>query len=425
MRKRFAALRSFIEKRWSALNIPGPLNRFFFLGAKTNSGVAVNENTALTFGAVYSCVTLLAQTLAMLPLILYRREGEGKKRATDHYLYDRLHTKPSSTMNRFTWVETLQGGVLLNGNGMAPIIRDRLGRIQELPVVMPGDVTVYRDHKGVFYKITGDSPYTGLYDRADMFHPMNFSRDGLRGLSPITLFREAIGLGLACEEFGGLFFGNGTNPGLVVSHPNTLSDTAWKHLKESIREKSEGLWKSHLMMLLEEGMRVEKYGTMPLDDAQFLATRSFQKSEICGIYKVPPHMIGDVEKSTSWGTGIEQQQIGFVTYSLLQWLVRWEMELNDKLLTDREREQGFFFEFLVDGLLRGDAKARAEALNIQRRAGIINGNEWRAKENMNPVEGGETYLCSMDLAPIGSIIDGTARQKTTPAPAAGSEGAQQ
>ena len=406
LREKFNKLRSFIEKRWSGDNIPGVLQRFFGMSLKSGSGVAVNEYTALTFGAVYACVTLLAQTLAMLPCILYRKEGEGKVRGTDHYLYDILHTKPCATMNHFTWTENLQGAVLLNGNGMAPILRDRLGRIVELPVALPGDVTVTRDTNGIFYRVTGNYSYTGLYDQSDMLHVMNFSRDGLRGLSPVTLFREAIGLGLACEEFGALFFGNGTNPGLVVSHPNQLSDTAWRHLKESIREKSEGLGKSHLVMLLEEGMKVEKYGGMPLDDAQFLATRSFQRSEICGIYKVPPHMIGDVDKSTSWGTGIEQQQIGFVTYSLLQWLVRWENEMNDKLLTAKERQQGFFVEFLLDGLLRGDAKTRAEALNIQRRAGIINGNEWRAKENMNPIPDGEVYLCSQDLASIERILKG-------------------
>lgn len=410
IKERIRKLRTLIEKRWIGGNVPGALQRFFSLGVKTNSGVAVNENTALTFGAVYACVTLLAQTIAMLPCILYRREGAGKVRATDHYLYDILHTKPCQTMNRFLWTETLQGGVLLNGNGMAPIIRDRLGRVVELPIIMPSNVRALSDSRGIFYKVTGDSPYKGLYDQANMLHIKNFSRDGLMGLSPVSLFREAIGLGLACESFGSLFFGNGTNPGLIISHPGQLSDTAYKHLKESIREKQEGLGKSHLAMLIEEGMKVEKYGGMPLDDAQFLATRSFQRSEICGIYKVPPHMIGDVEKTTSWGTGIEQQQIGFVTYSLLQWLVRWEMEINDKLLTDKERSQGFFVEFLLDGLLRGDSKARAEALNIQRRAGIINSNEWRAKENMNPVEGGEVYLCSMDLAPVKSIIDGTARQ---------------
>jgi HK97 family phage portal protein len=208
----------------------------------------------------------------------------------------------------------------------------------------------------------------------------------------------------------------------VVSHPNQLSDTAWRHLKESIREKSEGLGKSHLVMLLEEGMKVEKYGGMPLDDAQFLATRAFQRSEICGIYKVPPHMIGDVDKSTSWGKGIEQQQIGFVTYSLLQWLVRWENEMNDKLLTAKERQQGFFVEFLLDGLLRGDAKTRAEALNIQRRAGIINGNEWRAKENMNPVTGGEIYLISQDMAPLTDVINGTVKKLAGTAPASSGNG---
>jgi HK97 family phage portal protein len=233
----------------------------------------------------------------------------------------------------------------------------------------------------------------------DVFHIPGLGYNGLCGFSPIRMAMEAVGLGLAAEAFGGEFFGNGTNVGAVVTTDKVLSDKAFEHLKGSLQEKYEGLGKAHKLMLLEEGMKFAR-NVIPPNEAQFLETRRFQRNEIASIYRVPPHMIADLERATF--SNIENQDIGFVKHTMLSWFRRWESFAQLKLFTPRERK-AFFAEFSVDGLLRGDSTARAAFYKEMFMLGAYSQNDIRAKENDNPIDGGDRYWVPLNMVPIDKV----------------------
>lgn len=266
-------------------------------GGKSNTGVSVTEDTAMRSTAVFACVKILAETVASLPLPVYRRlEGGGKERTTRHYLYPILHDLPNPEMTSFELREVLQGHLALRGNAYCYIARDRLGRVVELWPLPPQHMSIRRVGDLLQYTLQ-QSDGMRIFKPDEIWHIRAFSRDGVVGLSPIAQAREAIGLALATEEFGARFFGSGTNVGGVAKHPGKLSEQGSKNLRESINETYGGLGRSHRVMLLEEGMDFDKVG-IPPEDAQFLETRKFQLNEIARIYRIPPHMIGDLDRAT-------------------------------------------------------------------------------------------------------------------------------
>lgn len=343
--------------------------------------------------AVYACVRLLAETVASLPLHVYRRTATGKELATDHPLYRVLHDSPNDEMTSFQFREVMQAHLALWGNAYAQIQRDGSGRIQLWPI-QPQYVQPERNNAGqIVYKVyqyqtTGTFRYLS-YD--EMLHIPGLSFNGIVGLSPIGLAREAIGLGLAAEKFGARFFGSGTNFGTVLTHPNSLSDEALAHLRRSFEKRAKGLDNSHSMLILEEGLDIKNVA-IPPEDSQFIETRKFQVNDIARIFRIPPHMIGDLERATF--SNIEQQSIEFVQHTIRPWLVRWEQQINKKLLGG-----DYFAEFNVDGLLRGDIKSRYEAYAIARQNGWMSANDIRRLENMDPLPGrvGDTYLVPLNM----------------------------
>lgn len=371
--------------------------QIFGTGTST-AGVAITEKNALRNVAVLACVRILAETPASLPLIIYRRlSGGGKERAGAHPTYTVLHDMANPEMTAMTLRETIQAHAVTWGNGYAYIIRQH-GWVSELWPLLPDKTHPTRINGELVYRVYLPSGEMRILDKSEVLHIQGLGYDGLRGYSPIHLAREAIGLGLAAEEFGSRFFGQGTNLGGIVEHPGKLGDQAYKNLKTSLDQKHQGLSKSHLLLILEEGMKYQKMGIAP-NDAQFLESRKYQTNDIARLFRIPPHMIGDLEKAT-FGN-IEHQSIDFVTHTLRPWLVRWEQAINHKLFTPQERKK-YFAEHLVDGLLRGDAKSRAEALSTLRQNGIINADEWRAIENMNPqADGtGKVYLVNSAMIAI-------------------------
>lgn len=357
------------------------------------TGKAVNEESAMRMSAVNGCVRVLSETVGSLPLIVYKRLKEGKERAVDHYLYSILHEQPNEYQTSMQFRETLMCHVLLWGNAYAEIMAPK-GKVEALIPRHPSDVKMSED--GRFYEIDNERkiPYH------QMLHVPGLGFDGRLGKSPIAMAKEAIGLGLAAEEFGSRFYANDARPGIALSHPGTLSEDAAKRLSDSWSSKHGGLDNAHGVAVLEEGMKVETF-TIPPEDAQFLELRKFQVEEIARIYRVPLHMIQMQEKSTSWGSGIEQLGIGFVVYTLRPWLVRWEQAITSKLLLPAERKT-YFAEFLVDGLLRGDAAARGAYYREQWNIGALSQNEIRALENRNPVPGGDDYYVPMNMTPVGA-----------------------
>lgn len=390
------------EKRSNPL-----LNDFWFtrnLSMKSSSGVSVNEATALTYSVVFACVRILAETVSGLPLILYRRSKDGSKtRADNHPLYRLLHDSPNSAMTAFRWRCAMMNHLVIWGNAFAEIRIDARGNITGLWPLSP-------DRVFIRLAATQDGDIQPVYQYNDpvtlsmrtipnerMLHVSGMGNDGIQGYSPVRLHREAIGLGMSMQEFGSRFFGEGTHPSVIIEHPNKLSEPAHKNLHDSLTSAHSGLGKSHRLLILEEGMKLSPLG-IPPEDAQFLESRQFQVIEICRIFRIPPHMVGDLSRATF--SNIEHQSIEFVVHTIRPWLVLWEQELNRSLLLQNEQNE-YYFEFLVDGLLRGDIKSRYDAYRVGREGGWLSSNDVRRMENMDPIKDGDDYLMPMNFQVIG------------------------
>lgn len=388
-----------LEKRSHPSN---PSQWLLDLGIKpTASGVEVTTEGSLSSVAVYACVRILAETVSSLPLKVYERNGKAKNEASNHPLYSLLHDLPNREMTSFELRETLMGHVALWGNAYAEIEYNKAGRIIGLWPLRPDRVTVKRINGQLIYYVRLDTEEIPLA-KQQVLHIRGLGSDGVMGYSPITLARQAIGLTLATEEFGARFFGNGARPGLILEHPGQLSEQAQDRLKDAIERKHQGLSNAHRLMVLEEGMKATEVG-IPPEDAQFLETRKFQIGEIARLYRIPPHMLADLERATF--SNIEHQSIEFVTHTIRPWLVRWEQAINRDLLLPSERTK-YFAEHLIDGLLRGDIASRYEAYATGRINGWLSANDIREKENLNPIEGGDVYLIPLNMIPadeIGSV----------------------
>jgi HK97 family phage portal protein len=383
-------------------------------GKPTAAGVDVGNDSALSFSAVFNAVAIIAGTVASLPLILYRRIGErGKERVKDHPLFDILHNVANPEMTSFLWREVSQSHLLLWGNAYSWIQRDGLGRILALWPLSPEQMTVKRNPVGqIVYELDEGGGKKQILAPRDILHIPGLGFDGRVGYPILTLAREAMGLGLGMEQFQARFYGQGTNLGAVLQHPGRLGQEALDHLKESLKEKYSGLQKSHGVLILEEGMKYERMG-MPLEDAQFLESRTFQVAEIARWFNIPPHKLKEMSRATF--SNIEQQQIEFVQDCIRPWLVRWEQQLAWKCLLPEERKD-LFMEFMIDALLRGDTISRNQALALQRQNGIITANEWRGIENMNPQEGKAGDMLWMPLNYLDANAEGAGERPPAPIP---------
>lgn len=365
----------------------------------SSSGVSVTEESALRLAAVYACVRVLSETVASLPLIIYERLERGKQRAADHPLYRILHDAPNPVMTAFEYWECVTSHVTLWGNSISEIEFDGAGRVMALWPLRPDSLREVRrlgDTLSYLYQLPDGKEIALPGDR--VFHIRGLSSDGITGYSPVRLAREQMGMGLAVEEFGARFFRNGARPGGVLQHPGVLDEEAFERLKATWAESYQGLSNAHRMAILEEGMTYQSIGVPP-DEAQFLESMKFNRSQIASIFRIPPHMIGDLERATF--SNIEQQSIEFKTYTMEPWLVRIQQAVNNRLLGDGEREL-YFAEFLADALLRGDTISRYQAHSIGRQNGWLSANDIRVIENMNPIEGGDEYLVPLNMAPAGA-----------------------
>ena len=366
-------------------------------GQQSNSGVDVDEESALKISTVYACVKVISDTIASLPLNLLKELTNGdSEKAKQHPLYTILKDVPNSEMSSFTFREMLMTNLLLWGNAYALIKRNKNGEITELYPLKSKNMVVERDMttNAIKYTYTNNRGITKTYSPKQIFHIPAFSFDGIIGVSPITYAREAMGLALATEEFGARFFGNGARPGGVLEHPGVLKDP--EKLRESWNKVYQGTANSHKVAVLEEGMKYHEIGMSP-EDSQFLQTRSFQIAEICRIFRVPPHMVGDLSRSTF--SNIEHQSIDFVVHTIRPWLVRWEQAITRALLSEEERTI-YYAKFNVDGLMRGDFVTRMNGYAIARQNGWMSANEIRSLENMNKIpadQGGDLYLLNGNM----------------------------
>jgi HK97 family phage portal protein len=376
-------------------------------GWASEAGITVTPEMALNVSTVYACVRVLSEGESSLPLLTYRRlDAKRKERATDVGLYSVLHSLPNPEMTSIELRDTLMGHVLTWGNCYAEIEFSRGGEVRALWPLRPDRMTPRREGRALVfdYQLTqpdsqGRMSRTFAADMIFRVHGLGF--DGIQGYSPVRMARDAIGLAMATDRLGAKFFSNGARPGGVLQHPGKLGEQAYKRLKESWEARHQGLENAARVAILEEGITYKEVG-MPMEDAQFLQTRRFQVEEIARWYRVPPHMVGDLERATF--SNIEHMNIEFVSYSLAPWLIRWEQAISRDLLTPTER-QTLYVEHLVDGLLRGDIQSRYAAYNVGRQNGWLSADDIRALENMNPLpEGqGEIYLVPLNMVPASQV----------------------
>ena len=377
----------------------------FFMGGST-AGKHVNERSAMQMTAVYSCVRILAEAVAGLPLHLYKYTEEGgKEKAVDHPLYLLLHDEPNPEMSSFVFRETLMTHLLLWGNAYAQIIRNGKNEVVALYPLMPNKMSVDRDERGQLYytyqRSNEEAPTmkgsSVILKPSEVLHIPGLGFDGLVGYSPIAMAKNAIGMAIACEEYGAKFFANGAQPGGVLEHPGTIKDP--QRVRESWQSTFGGSGNANRIAVLEEGMKYTPIAISP-EQAQFLETRKFQINEIARIFRVPPHMVGDLEKSSF--SNIEQQSLEFVKYTLDPWVIRWEQSIMRSLLTPEEKKT-LYVKFNLEGLLRGDYQSRMNGYAIGRQNGWMSANDIRELENLDRIpteEGGDLYLINGNMLPM-------------------------
>lgn len=395
-------------------DITGRGTEFLAQMGRTAAGKSVTEQNAMQLTAVYACVRIIAEAIAGLPLHLYRYTDSGKEKAVDHPCYYLLHDEPNPEMSSFTFRETLMAHLLLWGNAYAQIIRNGRGEVIALYPLIPSNMVVLRDAAGrIVYQYTytpNDSktndPATVTLHSGDVLHIPGLGFNGLVGFSPIAMAKNALGLAMATEEYGSKFFANGAQPSGVLEHPGTIKDP--EKLRKTWQETFGGSGNSNKTAVLEEGLKYHPI-SIPPDQAQFLESRKFQIVEICRIFRMPPHMVGDLEKSSF--SNIEQQSLEFVKYTLDSWVCRWEQALLRCVLQGDEKKR-YFWKFNVDGLLRGDYVSRMNGYAVGRQNGWMSANDIRELEDQDRIPeelGGDLYLVNGNMLPLdkaGGFYDG-------------------
>ncbi len=378
-----------------------PSYTYFF--GRANSGKRVTDRTALQHIAVYACVRVLSEAIAQLPLHVYKYNDKGKERVLQHPLYFLLHDQPNPEMTSFVFRETLMSHLLIYGNAYAQIIRNGRGDVIGLYPLMPDKMKVDRDEKNrlIYIYSRYDEANPNLKEQGDIvlyaddvLHIPGLGYDGLVGYSPIALAKNAIGISIACEDYGASFFGNNANPSGVLEHPGVIKNP------DKLRDawhRAYGGRNAHKVAVLEEGVKFTPI-SIPNNEAQFLETRKFQIEEIARMYRVPLHMIGDLDHATF--SNVEHLSLDFVKYSLDPWIVRWEQSLQKALLSDSEKGR-YFIKFNVDGLLRGDYASRMQGYSIGIQNGFLCPNDVRELEDMNLIpeeKGGFTYMVNGSMS---------------------------
>ncbi len=381
------------DKPKNSYDSPG----YRYLFGRTPSGKRVDDQNAMQIVAVYACVRVLSEAVAQLPLHVYQYTDNGKERVPKHPLYFLLHDQPNPEMTSFVFRETLTSHLLLYGNAYAQIIRNGRGEVIGLYPLMPDKMKVDRDDKGrLIYKYSRYDEQNPNFKKQgelllysdEVLHIPGLGFDGLVGYSPIAIAKNAIGLAVACEEYGASFFANGASPSAVLEHPGVIKNperlrTSW--------QQAYGSGNSHKVAVLEEGTKYTPI-SIPNNEAQFLETRKFQIEEIARLYRVPLHMIGDLDHATF--SNVEHLSLDFVKYSLDPWLVRWEQAMQKALLSESEKGR-YFIKFNVEGLLRGDYASRMQGYATARQNGWMSTNDIRELEDMNQIpaeEGGDLLL---------------------------------
>ena len=367
---------------------------FESISARTSSGMRVSPDSALRLAAVYACVRILAETIASLPLVVYQRRPDGgKDRVTDHWLYRLMAKRPNRFQNPFEWREMLQGHLALRGNAFNQIITNPRGEIIELMPIHPDRVKIELLPSGEYrYRISDRSGSEVILPRGEVWHLRGLSSDGLMGMSPIELARENLGTALAAQGYGARFFANDAKPtGGWIEFPGSFKDSeAKKVFRESYQQAQSGSNRGKVLVL-ENGMKFHEVGVTN-KDAQFLELRKFQITDVARLFRVPPHMIADLDRATF--SNIEQQSLEFVMHTMTPWAERWEASIESELLLEGDDIE---IEFDFANLMRGDAASRSSYYQSGIQNGWLTRNEARIAENLNPIDGLDQPLRPLNM----------------------------
>jgi HK97 family phage portal protein len=375
-------------------------------GRTTTTGEVVSTTSVLGLASAWACVNLLAGTIASLPLMVYRTRSGARTVANDHPLYRILHDSPNADQTAVDFWEFICACIELNGNAYAEIIRGSNGRVVALSVpIAPELMTVRRLRDGSLQYEWSDGGVRSVVAQDNMLHIRGFGGNPLGGLSTLSFGRQTFGLAQAIERASGDTFRNGVRPSGLLKTADTLTLDQRKQAEELLQEKFAGAINAGRPMLLDRGMDWVQLSISP-EDAQMLQSRAFSVEEVCRFFGVPPFMVGHTEKTTSWGTGLEQQTLGFQKFTLRRRLKRIEQALSKQLLSPADRQAGIVIEFNLEGLLRGDSGARASFYQQMLSNGVMTINEVRALENLAPVPGGDVPRMQMQNVPITQISTG-------------------
>ena len=362
-------------------------------GNSSKSGIAVNDKSAMSMAAVWSCVRLISESVSSLPFHVYEKETDSVSLADNHPLEKLISLSPNQMMTSIAFREAMMVSLLLNGNAYCLIVREGGdgGRPVELKFFECSDVLVTEVNDNLYYRFKG---IDGPINSSNVIHVKGISYDGKIGISPIQAAKDSIGLGLAVEQFSSSFYKNGSNMGGVITVPSNANDLVRRQVREDFANSTTGINNSHKTHLLPSGVEYKPIGIAP-QDAEFIATRKFSIAEISRIYRVPLHMISELDKSSF--NNIEEQSSEYVKYTLLPWVKRIEQEFNKKLFREAELSK-YFVRFNLEGLLRGNIKVRSEYYTKMIQNGVLSPNEVRALENMNKRDGGDEYLTPLNMS---------------------------
>lgn len=364
-------------------------------------GISVDNQSAMTLSAVYACMYVLSASVAQLPLHVMRKQGDKIEAAKDHPAYWLLHDEPNTWQTSYKWRETKQAHVLGWGNGYTQMIRSPRGELRELVTRRPWETSLVKNGNRWLYAVMDEDEGSRAVQLEDMIHVRALGSDGRSGKSLIRQHAETIGLGLAAQRYGKDFFMGGGRPTGLVTVKNQLQKDSWERLKGAWNSAVTRLKTSENKTLMLPADLDYKSITIPPEDAQFLETRKLNRSEIAGIFNVPAHMINDLEKATF--SNISEQAIQFVRHTMMPWIVNWEQEINRRIFTRAERAAGYYVKFNLAGLLRGTAKERAEFYHYAITDGWMDRNEARLLEDMNPRDGLDEMLISVNARPSSDL----------------------
>jgi len=370
----------------AAVNRPSLNEGTTLFGGQLRSGKTVTSDSALRVAAVYSCVRVLSETMGALPLSLYKKDGVNRHEATDHSLNNILKMLPNDEMTSLDQRSQNMTSLLLQGKSFNQILRDRAGRVAEIWPLQPDDCELDRTKSGKLVLVVAGE--TNAWAMNKVWRINGLSTNGIEGLSPIGLMRETIGSAMAMDHYSAALYGNGAKPGGVLQMDGKLSKPGQDRLLESWNSTHGGVDNANKVALLQEGMKWQQI-SMSAEDAQFIESRKYNRSEVAGIYGVPAHMIGDLEKATF--SNIEHQSLQFVIHSLLPWITRFEQSIQRDLILPSERSI-YYPKFNVNGLLRGDSAARGEFYTKMFNTGAYSPNKILSLEDENPITDGENHF---------------------------------